>query len=225
MRKQEPVLDSSPLLSVLHAAARKELAACAVRRTFGDGRVIFSKGERTGRIFVVERGSVRLSRTTKGGKPLLLRTVRPGYLLGQMSALDGSAHSVSARACGEVTVLSIPRTAYVSMLERHPKAAIALAGILADIVRKLSDELEAVKCTSLESRLLAKLCERAKGRREIRPITHAELADEAGGTRENVSRILGQLRDQGLVVLGRGRIEIVSHAQLEATLTRLLAPL
>jgi CRP-like cAMP-binding protein len=225
MLKQEPVLDNPSLLSVLPAAARNELAARAVRKTFDDGRIIFSKGERTDRIFVVERGSVRLSRITKGGKPLLLRTVGPGYVLGQMSALDGSAHSVSARACGEVTVLSIPRAAYVSVLERHPKAAIGLASILADLVRKLSDELEAMKYSPLETRLLARLCERARGRRELRPITHAELAEEAGGTRENVSRILGQLQDQGFVNLGRGRIGIVSHDRLEAALTRLLAPL
>jgi CRP-like cAMP-binding protein len=77
-----------------------------------------------------------------------------------------------------------------------------------------------VKYASLESRLLARLCERARGRREIRPVTHAELADEAGGTRENVSRILGQLRNKGLLALGRGWIEIRIHAGLEALLVK-----
>jgi CRP-like cAMP-binding protein len=214
------LLDDSPLFSVLPSHKRQELVASAVRRTFSPGQGIFVRGDRTGRIFVVESGEVRLSRTTFSGQELFLRSVGRGYVLGQMSALDGSTHSVSAEALDRVIVLSIPRIRYVAALEQHPKAAIALAGILADVVRKLSDELEAMKYASLESRLLARLCERARGRREIRPITHAELADEAGGTRENVSRILGQLRNRGLLVLGRGWIEIRSHAGLEALLVK-----
>jgi CRP/FNR family cyclic AMP-dependent transcriptional regulator len=214
------LLDDSPLFWVLSSHERRELIASAILRTFNPEQGIFLRGHRTDRIFVVERGKVRLSRTTPGGQEKFLRSVGRGYVLGQMSALDGSAHSVSAEALDQVVALSIPRIRYVAALEQHPKAAIALAGILANIVRKLSDELEAMKYASLESRLVAKLCERARGRREIRPITHAELADEAGGTRENVSRILGQLRNKGLLVLGRGWIEIRSHAGLEALLVK-----
>jgi CRP-like cAMP-binding protein len=222
MPKRSP-LDDSPLFAILPALEREELLASSARRKFSPGQTIFSRGDRTGRIFVVESGSVRLSRIAPGGQELFLRSVGKGYVLGQMSALDGSAHSVSAQALDQVVVVSIPRGRYVAALEEHPKAATALAGILADIVRKLSDELETVRFSSLEARLLAKLCERARGRREIRPITHADLADEAGGTRENVSRILGDLRKKGLLTLGRGWIEIHSHAGLEALLVKGLA--
>jgi len=93
------LLEVSPLFSIYE---REALAASAVRKAFSAEQVIFSKGDRTGRIFVVESGRVRLSQIARGGQELFLRSVGRGYVLGQMSALDGKPHSVSATAQGQI---------------------------------------------------------------------------------------------------------------------------
>jgi CRP-like cAMP-binding protein len=179
-----------------------------------DGLARCLEGDRTDSILTIVRGAVRLFRTNKNGQTLGLRTLKAGSVLGQMSALDGGRHSVSAIAEDSVEVLSVPRLRYVSALKRHPEAALALARILADVVRRLSDELEAMKFSSAEARLLFRLFERGTGRREIQ-VTHATLAIEVGATRENVSRLLGKLEKKRIVTLGRGRIEILDHRALE----------
>jgi len=207
-------LKGSALFSVLPASDVEELVAAAVSRSFRPGQRLFSENEPSVAIHVIVRGVVRLFRSNRKGQLLTLRRLSAGSVLGQMSALDASGHSVSAEAEDQVEVLAIPRTRYIAALKRHPEAALALARILADIVRRLSDELEAMKFSTIESRLLDKICERAAERREV-VVTHATLAAEVGATRENVSRLLGRLKKKGVVALGRGRIEILDHRGLE----------
>lgn len=207
-------LARSALFSGLPPAELAELEAVARTRRFKPGETLFSEGDRTDSILAIVHGTVRLVRTNKKGQTLGLRTLKAGSVLGQMSALDGGRHSVSAIAEDRVDVLAIPRRRYVSALKRHPEAALALARILADVVRRLSDELEAMKFSSVEARLLFRLLERAIDRREIY-VTHATLATEVGATRENVSRLLGRLEKKRIVALGRGRIEILDHRALE----------
>jgi CRP-like cAMP-binding protein len=208
-------LEASPLFCVLSPAETRALAASAARRTFGPGKRLFSEGARNVAIHVIVRGVVCLSRSSRKGHTLTLRRVSVGSVLGQMSALDGSGHSVSAQAEDRVEVLSIPRPRYLAALKRHPEAALALARILGDLVRRLSGELESMKYSTIETRLIAKLIDRARHRREIF-VTHAALAAEVGATRENVSRILGRLEKKRIIALNRGRIEILNHRTLNA---------
>jgi CRP-like cAMP-binding protein len=212
-------LAGSALFSGLPPAELAELAAVARTRRFKPGGKLFSEGDRTDSILTIVHGAVRLFRTSKKGQMLGLRTLSVGSVLGQMSALDDGRHSVSAIAEDSVEVLSVPRLRYVQALKRHPEAALALARILADVVRRLSDELEAMKFASAEARLLFRLFERATGRREIW-VTHATLAIEVGATRENVSRLLGKLEKQRIIKLWRGRIEVLDHRALEKLRSR-----
>jgi CRP-like cAMP-binding protein len=103
------------------------------------------------------------------------------------------------------------------LLARSPvlgALAIRLAAALAARARDLSDELEAMKFASIGERVLRWLQRRAVARRELR-VTHQQLADQIGATRENVSRVLGLLQDRGILELGRGRIQILDRARLE----------
>jgi len=208
-------LQASALFRVLPLAETRALAAAATHRVFGPRKRLFSEGQRSVVIHVISRGVVRLYRSSRKGQSLTFRRVSVGSVLGQMSAIDGSGHSVSAEAEGPVEVLSIPHTDYVAALRRHPESALALAAILGDLVRRLSSELESMKFSSIERRLIGKLIERTKDRREIQ-VTHATLAAEVGATRENVSRILGRLKHKRVLALGRGRIEILNPRALEA---------
>ena len=95
----------------------------------------------------------------------------------------------------------------------RPELAMRLASVLAGRVRALSDQLEAMKFETIGQRVIRWLQTHGAGLREIRT-THQDLAAQVGSNRENVSRVLGLLRDQGLLRLGRGSIEILDHQAL-----------
>lgn len=207
------MLEDSPVLSVLPPDERTRLAANATSRSFARGATLFRAGDPATSVLVVTRGTVRLSRTTSKGHVLTLRRCERGEVLGQMSALEGGAHSVTAEAEDAVTALSIPRGRFLEALERNPKAALSLAAALAGRVRALSDEVEAMKFGSVADRVLARVRERMEGRRELR-LTHAALATEVGASRENVSRVLELMERAGVIALGRGKIEVTDPAKL-----------
>ena len=208
-------LQRSFVFGALDGEARRELARAGSRSTLAAGTELFRAGDPCEEIGVLLRGRARLWRLTPEGHVLALRLCGPGEILGQMSALDGGAHSVGATAAEEVELLRIPAASFRALLQRKSDAAIRLAQALAQRVRELSDELEAMKYSSIGARLLRVLHALAAGRRELH-LTHQALAEQVGATRENVSRVLGELRDRGVLRLGRGRIEVLDHAALAA---------
>ncbi len=110
------------------------------------------------------------------------------------------------------------------LLADPPVATRIIAGLgrrLADVEQRLADSV----LKSAPQRLAAVLCRLAStaptglfGRRpgEIR-LTHEQLADLVGTTRETTTKLLGELRDAGLVQLRRGGIVVLDHAELRAT--------
>ena len=216
-------LQRSFVFGVIDDEARRALARAGSSCTLAAGTELFRAGDPCEEIGVLLRGRVRLWRLTSEGHVLALRLCGPGEILGQMSALDGGVHSVGATVDEEVELLRIPAAAFRAILRRQVDAAIRLAQALAQRVRELSDELEAMKFSSIGARLLRVLHGLAAGRRELH-VTHQALAEQVGATRQNVSRVLGELRDQGVLRLGRGRIEILDHEALEASLLRATDP-
>jgi len=211
----EKLLARSPVFGALDAQARGALARAGRDATVAAGSELFCAGDPCEHVLVLLSGRVRLWRITADGHRLVLHLCEPGEILGQMSALDGAPHSVGAAADEDCRLLAIPAAAFRELLERRPVLAVRLAAALAARVRDLSDELEAMKFASIGERVLRWLQRQGAARRDLR-VTHQQLADQVGGTRENVSRVLGLLQDRGILRLGRGRIEILDHARLEA---------
>ena len=207
------ILGRSPIFSILGAGELAGLASAGRRGVVQAGVDLFHAGDPGDTIQVILSGAVRIRRLTGDGHVLVLRRCGPGEVLGQMSAIDRSAHSVEATAVLRTEVLTIPARMFRALLEQRPALALRLAAVLAGRVRSLSEDLEAMKFGTIGQRVVRLLSVMAAGRREVR-LTHQELADQVGSTRENVSRVLGLLRERGVLRTGRGIIEILDHAGL-----------
>jgi CRP/FNR family transcriptional regulator, cyclic AMP receptor protein len=206
-------LRRSLIFKTLSESELQLLAASGKSRRLEAGVDLFAQGDPCEVIMVITLGRVRLWQLTSDGHVMVLRICHPGEILGQMSALDDSAHSVGATTEEEVEIFEIRSHHFRAQLEKEPPRALLLARLLAQRVRELSLELEAMKFSTIGERLLGQLRSLAQGRREVR-VTHQMLADRVGATRENVSRVLGLLREQGILELKRGSIQILDHERL-----------
>jgi CRP-like cAMP-binding protein len=119
------------------------------------------------------------------------------------------------------------RRELIPFLESHPHAAIGLAGVLATMVRRLSDRAEDRQKMPLPGRIAKRLLALGKkhgkspvvgGPVEVRLPQHdlADLADLVGTTRESVNKQLRAWSDEGIVATGRGRVRLKDPAALEA---------
>ena len=137
---------------------------------------------------------------------MILRSLGPGASAG-FSALGGAAHSADLAAAEASTVLVIPGRALRDAIRRDPALALRALAEQGETIGRLTDEMEELRFLDLDERLVRVLRRRAQGLREF-AATHDELAQQAGATRENVSRALKRMERRGQIVCHRGRIEI-----------------
>ena len=115
-------LERVPTLGLLGRDALRILAIGAESRYLHDGNVLFMQGEPADAGYVVQEGLLILD-PARGREPI---TVGPGTLLGELAMLTETTRPVTATALEPSTVIRIPRTLFLKMLEGYPEAALRL---------------------------------------------------------------------------------------------------
>lgn len=201
---QAELLRRAPLFAAMPARAVEGLAARATRRRVRKGQRVIAKADPvvivvlTGRIEVVD---------DEADEVRVVRSLVPPAVAG-VSVAAGAPPSAELWVAEDAEVALIPGDAVAAALRRHPEAAIAAIAHLGGVIAELSAEIAALRVHGLAERVRHKLRQLATGRREL-VITHAQLAEEVGGSRANVSRALARLELEGVIQRRRGRIELI----------------
>ena len=112
------------------------------KKKFPAGRYIFREGEAGDSAFVVTEGNVEIVRASAGGGEVVLGTIGPGGMFGEMALIDNHPRMASARAIGdEAEVMVISRQMLHKKLETADPFHRALIDILTNHVRSLADQL------------------------------------------------------------------------------------
>ena len=136
------LLASVPALSLLGPEALRILAISAQAQEIKSGDTLYKEGDPADCGFVVASGAFALQRERDGHEGV---TVRPGVLLGETALMVGTAWSGSAIAVETSTVLRIPRTVFLRVLEGVPEGAVRLRRHIAERLANVVDEIEALR--------------------------------------------------------------------------------
>ncbi|MBC8188556.1 MAG: Crp/Fnr family transcriptional regulator [Proteobacteria bacterium] len=208
-------LDENDLDHLLQATTSKRLEP---------KEILFSKGDPGNQLYGILSGSLKVIAPGSDGKDVIFTLLGPGDIIGEIALLDGQERSASAVAVEETEVLTLHRRELIPFLEGHPHAAIGLAGVLAAMVRRLSERAEDRQTMPLAGRIAKRLLALAEkhGKRpivggpvEVR-LPQQDLADLVGTTRESVNKQLRAWSIEGIVELGRGRVILKRPEALEA---------
>jgi CRP-like cAMP-binding protein len=194
------LLARSPLFAAMPRAVVDGLAARAVRRRVRRGQRVLARSDAA--LVAVVTGRLELIADDGG----VIRSVVPPAVLG-ISLAVGASPSAELRCAEDGELVVVPADAVAAALRRNPDAAVAAIAHLAGVIAELSSEIEALRRHGLVERIRHRLVQLGRDRREV-AITHAQLADEIGGTRANVSRALARLERDGVIRRRRGRIEL-----------------
>ena len=208
------LLQRFPLFAELPNARLEELLAESELVRAPKGTVLFEPGQPCRGFPLVLEGSVRVTKSSPGGRELVLYRVDPGQscLLSGGCLLGHSDYSARGVAEEDVTLLSIPPALFQSlMVEFEPfrKLVFSMYGERLAEVMELVDE---VAFRRLDQRLAQLLVRRGP----VIEATHQKLADELGSVREIVSRLLRSFEGRGWVRLERERITLVAPKPLAA---------
>jgi CRP-like cAMP-binding protein len=165
-------------------------------------------------LYLLKRGYVRLYRVSPEGRQLTVSLLGPGNVFGELEGLStGTRHSF-AEAVTDVVVCTLRDADLERLMRTYPEVAVRMVRVLSTRLRELEDLLERLALASVRTRLLhllVKLAERfgAPDGRLVRlevELSHQDLADMVGCSRESVTLSLRELAEQGLVRTGRRRL-------------------
>jgi CRP/FNR family transcriptional regulator, cyclic AMP receptor protein len=200
-------LARSPVFGTLPADVLERLAASMQRRIYRRGQVVFHQDDPGASVHVIETGRVKVALTTPEGEELLLRVMGEGEIFGELALLDGRPRSATISALEETVTHVLERSTFLDFLRAHPEASLDLCRALAELIRRLTEQVEDLALLDVPRRLERKLLELADAHGESTPqgiridvrLTQSELASMIGTSRASVNHYLASLEARGII--------------------------
>lgn len=206
----------SDLLSRIPEEDRIQLLRLGKVQLFEKGKFIFSAGESCHHVFLLLSGRIKIYQSSTIGREAILWFCFAGELFGLAEAARGGGRMVSAQACDACEVLCIRQELFTAFLETHPHTSIVIVQVLACRLRVLGDVVINLISDDVRTRILKMVLQLGSrcGIPSIQGLcldivlTHQELADMIGTTRQTVTTTLGQLEREGLLTIDHHKIHI-----------------
>jgi CRP/FNR family transcriptional regulator/CRP/FNR family cyclic AMP-dependent transcriptional regulator len=146
---------------------------------------------------------VSVSKLSDDGREKILEFLETGAFFGEMSLLDNAPRSARVRALTETRVLALSRSDFLNVLRRSPDLAMGVIQELTQRLRQIDEHASSRSFQRVKERTqgllrrLAKEDTQRQGRRATPVLTHQQIADMIGTSRETVTRALKGLRESG----------------------------
>ena len=190
---------------------RAMLAKLGTRRVYAPQTIVIQEGDSSDLLYLIHEGTGRIYSSNDEGRVIVYGEYAAGDLLGE-PALDGGLRSASVMT-QEKTVCTVSRVAdFKARIVEHPAFAMQVIFNLIRLVRASSENIKSLALDDVYGRVVRLLMKSAVTQADhwVIPhkLTHQEIADHVGSSREMVGRILKELQTGGYVVADRNTIVI-----------------
>jgi len=185
--------------------------------------LLFSEGEEPRGVFLLCQGHAKLSLSSSEGRTLILRLAAPGEVLGLNETISGKPYIATAEAVRACQVNFVRRNDFLRFLNEHADACMKAAQILSRTYHTACEQIRTLGLSSSALEKLARLLlelsasgeETEQGTRVEVGLTHEEIAQIIGTSRETVTRTLTHFRTKRLAALRGSTLVISNRAALE----------
>jgi CRP-like cAMP-binding protein len=212
------------LFERLTPVERQRLEANALLRRCPRGEIIYFPTEPGQSVLVLCQGRVKIKALGPDGKETILAFVEAGELFGELALVEAAAREEFAEAAEDAVLLALPREDMLWLIGQRPDIALHVTRLLCLRRRRIENRLKNILFRSTRERVAALLLEllethgRPAGDRwEIRlRLSHQEMANLIGATRESVTLALGHLQAARLIRVSRREVVVLDRAGLAA---------
>ena len=187
-----------------------ELEKLSVSRRYAKNTVLVTEGDESTHLYIIHKGTASAFLTNEDGRQVTLNYMHDGDYFGELSLLDGKPRSASVITLTDCEMMLLPRAHVLELMRKHPEFTMHLMLELTRRVRDLTDSVKDLALLDVYGRVsnaLEKLCDEKK-RIHSPKVTHQEIANMVGSSREMVSRIMKQLLIGEYIEQCQGYIEI-----------------
>ena len=206
---------ASPAPAQLSTAALTRLDTYGRVKVYPKNTVLIYAGTPSPACYVVLSGRVRVYASAASGKELTLSLPGRGEPFGDLGLLEDAPHVGTAMTLTPATLVVVPRTSFRACLAAHPELALEFLRLGAQRIEHLSSLAQRLAFADVPSRITALLAALAQEQTGTlvgeRPLTHQEIADLIGATRETVCRAMKELYGSGRIARDHGRLRVVAH--------------
>ena len=178
------------------------------------GKILYMPEDTSEVLFLLKKGRVQLYRISPDGKKLVIATLGPGTVFGEMALIGQGMHNTFAEAIEDCVLYVMSRSDVERMLVSRPKVALRIFETLGRRLKEAEARQEEVAFKGIPARLASLLLQLADAD-AITGYTHQDLGEQIGTYRETTTQTLNAFKSEGLIDIGRKRITILDRAGLE----------
>jgi CRP/FNR family transcriptional regulator, cyclic AMP receptor protein len=194
----------------------EEIEAISSSATYPKGAILFAEGQEPRGVFVICNGRVKVTASSIKGKSLILRMAGPGDVVGLSGAMSGKPHEVTAESIEAIQANFIPQDALRHFLKENAEGAWRMAEILNKIYHSTFRHVRYLGlCGSAAAKFAMFLLdqvddsdERKLADRKRFTLSHEEISEMIGASRETVTRLFTDFKRKKLIEV-RGSILVV----------------
>jgi CRP-like cAMP-binding protein len=213
-----------PLLEGVTPARLQELVTAVEIKEIPRRQVIYLPGDPGESVYFINGGRVKCSKVTRDGKELTLAYRGAGQMFGELAVVDGSPREEMAEAMKNAIITEVPRELFRELLLSDANLAFNFACIVGERRKQLETKLEHLVFRDVQAKLAALLLELGEeygveteeGLQIGLKITHQEMANLIGSTRETISLTLAQFKKKGLLNMDGRTVVLIDQEGLQA---------
>ncbi|HVS74916.1 MAG TPA: Crp/Fnr family transcriptional regulator [Candidatus Acidoferrales bacterium] len=191
--------------------------------TYPKDAILFVEGQEPRGAFVICNGRVKLTTSSADGKSIIVRMAEPGEVIGLPGTISGNPYELTAEALEPLQANFIPRDAFLQFLRQHGEAALRVAEMLARTYHVTLAEVRYLGLSASTAEKLARFlldlpATQAQGNGQFRTtvtLTHREIAEMIGASRETVTRLFTTFKRERLIEVHGSTLIITNRAGLE----------
>jgi CRP/FNR family cyclic AMP-dependent transcriptional regulator len=195
------------LFCSLSPPALKHLEGITAAASYPKGATLFVEGQKPRGVFILCTGRVKLSTSSAHGKTLILRVPEKGEILGLAATVSGQPYQATAEFLEPAQANFIGRSDFLEFLRAHGEAALRVAQQLSENYHLAINEMRTIGLSHSAAEkfarfLLEQTSENHKGEGEVRltlTLTHEEIAQMIGSSRETVTRLFSDFKKKQLL--------------------------
>jgi CRP-like cAMP-binding protein len=204
MKQRIDALRAIPLFQNLADPDLGEIADLLIERKFPKNAMIFEEGVSGDYMYLIQKGQVKVTKMSEDGREKILAIHSEGSFFGEMALVEPEPRSASCKTTGPCVLLALSRSDFLNLLRQNPDISLELIRVLSQRLRDVNGQVRALLFERVEGRargVLKRLARDsapdANGRLSTPPVTHQQLADLVGTSRETITRVVKELKESG----------------------------
>ncbi|HME70352.1 MAG TPA: Crp/Fnr family transcriptional regulator [Myxococcota bacterium] len=179
------------------------IASLLIERRYARNTTIVEEGLPGDYMYVIREGRVKVTKLSDEGREKILNFLDEGGFFGEMALLDRAPRIASVKTLKPVRLLALSRTDFLNALRTSPDLAMAVIQELVRRLREVDEQASSLSFQRVKERtkgLLRRLAQESADdpeRRTTAALTHQQIADMIGTSRETVTRVVKELKQDG----------------------------